>query len=314
MLYLHTPIITGQDCEGAGEMFQVTTLLSQAGKLSSKAAAEIPYQEDFFRKPTFLSVSGQLEAEAYACGLCDVYTFGPTFRAEKSHTQRHLAEFWMVEPEYAFADIHDLSDSAEEYLKHCISYVMENNMEDLKLLSEKVEKNLIERLNNMLESMFERVTYTEAVEAIMKIQEKKKFEHEIQWGSDLFFEHEKCLAEEIYRKPVILSDYPKETKAFYMRLNDDSKTVAGIDVLVPRMGEVVGGSQREERLAVLDARIRAKNLEPENYAWYRELRKYGTVPHSGFGVGLERLVMMLTGVENIRDVIPFPRTLNHAEF
>ena len=310
LLYIHTPIITGFDCEGAGEMFQVTTLLSQGLRLDKKG--NIDYSEDFFKRPTYLSVSGQLEAEAYACGLCDVYTFGPTFRAEKSHTQRHLAEFWMIEPEYAFADVHDLNDSAEEYLKYCISYVMKNNSDDLKFFNDKIENKLIDRLNNIVESTFERITYTDAINTIMNA--KTEFEHRIQWGIDLFFEHEKYLAEKVCKKPIIIRDYPKDIKAFYMRLNEDNKTVAGIDVIVPKIGEIIGGSQREERLEVLDQRIKEKNLNSANYSWYQDLRKYGTVPHSGFGVGFERLIMMITGVENIKDVIPFPRTLNHAEF
>ncbi len=320
-LYIHTPIITASDCEGAGEMFQVTTLLSQAEHKKEKIPVDtttkaISYENDFFKKAAYLTVSGQLEVETYACSMCDVYTFGPTFRAEKSHTPRHLAEFWMIEPEIAFADVHDLSDLAEEYLKFCISYVMKNNADDLKFFDDKVEKGLIDRLKNVLENTFARLTYTEAVEILMKEQKegRAKFEHDVYWGLDLFFEHERYLTEQVFKKPLILRDYPKSFKAFYMRLNPDDKTVAGIDVLVPKIGEIVGGSQREERLDILDKRIEEMKLDKEGYSWYRDLRKYGSVPHSGFGVGFERLIMMITGVDNIRDVIPYPRSLYHAEF
>jgi len=321
MLYIHTPIITSSDCEGAGQMFQVTTLISQAknqtDKIPVKAGTkEIDYQDDFFKKETFLSVSGQLEVETFACSMCDTYTFGPTFRAEKSHTQRHLAEFWMIEPEMAFADVHDLSDLAEEYLKYCIAYVMKNNADDLKYFSEKIEQGLIERLRNILDNTFGRMTYTQAVDVLLDHikRGKVKFENEVTWGIDLYFEHEKYLTEKVFKKPLILRNYPKKIKAFYMKVNEDNKTVSGIDVLVPKIGEIIGGSQREEKLEVLDKRIEEMGLDKENYSWYRDLRRYGTVPHSGFGVGFERLIMLVTGVENIRDVIPFPRSLGHAEF
>eukprot|EP00826_Nyctotherus_ovalis_P022787 TRINITY_DN1759_c0_g2_i9.p1 TRINITY_DN1759_c0_g2~~TRINITY_DN1759_c0_g2_i9.p1 ORF type:complete len:855 (+),score=332.33 TRINITY_DN1759_c0_g2_i9:99-2663(+) len=321
MLYIHTPIITASDCEGAGEMFQVTTLLSQAKNKPDKIptspeSKEVNYQEDFFKKEAFLSVSGQLEVETFACSMCDVYTFGPTFRAEKSNTQRHLAEFWMIEPELAFADVHDLSDMAEEYLKYCVAYVMKNNADDLKYFDEKAEKGLIDRLRNILDNTFARLTYTQAVELLMQhVKEgKAKFENEVSWGIDLFFEHEKYLTGQVFKKPLILRDYPKDIKAFYMKVNEDNKTVRGIDVLVPKIGEIIGGSQREERLDVLDRRIGEMKLDKENYSWYRDLRRYGSVPHSGFGVGFERLIMLVTGVDNIRDVIPFPRSLGHAEF
>ena len=321
MLYIHTPLITSSDCEGAGEMFQVTTLLSQAkNKIDAIPVKEktttMDYQTDFFKKPAFLSVSGQLEVETYACSMCDVYTFGPTFRAENSHTQRHLAEFWMIEPEFSFSDVHDVSDIAEEYLKYCIAYVMKNNADDLQYFNDNAEKGLIERLKNVLHNKFARLTYTEAIEILMKHEKDEviKFENKVYWGLDLYFEHERYLTEQVFKKPLILRDYPKDFKAFYMKLNEDNKTVAGIDVLVPKIGEIIGGSQREERLEVLDRRIAEMKLEVENYDWYRDLRRYGTVPHSGFGVGFERLIMMITGVDNIRDVIPFPRWTGHAEF
>ena len=320
-LYIHTPIITASDCEGAGQMFQVTTILGQAENQLSKipvdpTSKKLMYQDDFFKKQAFLTVSGQLEVETFACSMCDVYTFGPTFRAEKSHTPRHLAEFWMIEPEIAFGDITDVSNLAEDYLKFCISYVMKNNMDDMKYFDDKVENGLIERLKNVIENTFARLTYTEGVEILMKDQKEKKvtFEHEVYWGLDLFFEHEKYLTEQIFKKPLILRDYPKSFKAFYMKLNADGKTVRGIDVLVPKIGEIVGGSQREEQLDVLEKRLDEMKLDKEAYSWYRDLRKYGSVPHSGFGVGFERLIMMVTGVDNIRDVIPFPRSLYHAEF
>ena len=320
-LYIHTPIITTSDCEGAGEMFQVTTTLSQAKNNVEAMPLEadkkhISYQDDFFRKPAFLTVSGQLEVETYACSMCDVYTFGPTFRAEKSHTPRHLAEFWMIEPEVAFANINDIGDLAEDYLKYCINYVMKNYMDDINYFDQNYEKGLVQRLKNVVENTFARLTYTEGVEILMRDQKegKVKFEHEVFWGLDLFFEHERYLTEQIFKKPIILRDYPKSFKAFYMKVNEDSKTVAGMDVLVPKIGEIVGGSQREERLQVLDQRIAEMKLDPSAYTWYRDLRKFGSVPHSGFGVGFERLIMMVTGVDNIRDTIPFPRSLGHAEF
>ncbi|MDR3734819.1 MAG: asparagine--tRNA ligase [Acidobacteriaceae bacterium] len=320
-LYIHTPLITASDCEGAGEMFQVTTMLSQADNDVAKipvnaTTKKINYDNDFFKKAAYLTVSGQLEVETYACSMCDVYTFGPTFRAEKSHTPRHLAEFWMIEPEIAFGDINDLSVLSEEYLKYCLSYVMKNNMDDLKFFQDKVEKGLIERLKNIIDNTFARLTYTEAVDILMKDEKegKVKFENKVYWGLDLFFEHEKYLTEQVLKKPLILRDYPKSFKAFYMKLNADGKTVSGIDVLVPKIGEIIGGSQREEKLDVLDQRIAEMKLDKEGYSWYRDLRRFGTVPHSGFGVGFERLIMLVTGVDNIRDVIPFPRSLNHAEF
>lgn len=317
-LYIHTPIITASDCEGAGEMFSVTTLLSQHpdGKLPTKDG-KIDFTKDFFDKPSYLSVSGQLNVETHACALSDVYTFGPTFRAENSNTSRHLAEFWMVEPEIAFADLKDDIDLAEDYLKYCTKYVLENCEEDLKFFDKQIEKGLIERLKNTLASPFVRLSYTEALEIITKPENLKKAKFSVvpKWGDDFGSEHERFLTEQIYKKPVVLYDYPKEIKAFYMRLNDDDKTVAAADVLVPNIGEIIGGSQREERLDILEQRIKdMTGQNPEDYEWYCDLRKYGTIPHSGFGLGFERLVRFATGIENIRDVIPFPRWPGNAAF
>lgn len=378
-LYVNTPIITASDCEGAGEQFQVTTLLnelqSSAGpSLEELAKAEarvksqgdvvkaikdaakagnaskeqvdaevakllqakgdiealkstgaskslpinkdgsIDYSKDFFSKPSFLTVSGQLNGEIMACAVNDVYTFGPTFRAENSNTSRHLAEFWMVEPEMAFANLNDDMDCAEAYLKYCINHVLEHCDEDLEFFEKNVSKdNLRERLRNVASQEFARITYTQAVEHILAA--KKKFEYPVEWGSDLQSEHERYITEEVYKnRPVIVRDYPKDIKAFYMRLNDDNKTVAAMDVLVPRVGELMGGSQREERLDVLERRIEDVGLEKESYWWYLDLRRYGTQPHAGFGLGFERLVCYVTGVENIRDAIPFPRYPGSAEF
>mmetsp|Transcript_81012 Transcript_81012/g.177875 ORF Transcript_81012/g.177875 Transcript_81012/m.177875 type:complete len:672 (-) Transcript_81012:138-2153(-) len=315
-VYVHTPLITAADCEGAGEMFQVTTLLADAEQkgLPMTADKKIDYSKDFFAKPSYLTVSGQLSVENYCCALSNVYTFGPTFRAENSHTSRHLAEFWMIEPELAFADIMDDMDCAEDYLKYCVKYAMTHNRADLEFFDRQVEKGLIARLENLLAEPFKRLTYTEAIDVLIKESKKAKFSVPVEWGMDLGSEHERYLAEKIYRKPVILYNYPKDIKAFYMRLNTDEKTVAAMDVLAPGIGEVIGGSQREERLDVLDRRITEMGLEPKDYWWYRDLRRYGTVPHSGFGLGFERLIMLTTGIENIRDVIPYPRYPGHAEF
>jgi len=315
-VYVHTPLITAADCEGAGEMFQVTTLLAEAEEkgLPRGEGNKIDYSKDFFGKPSFLTVSGQLSVENYCCALSNVYTFGPTFRAENSHTSRHLAEFWMIEPELAFADIKDDMDCAEEYLKYCVRYAMEHNRADLEFFERQVEKGLIARLENLLESPFARLTYTEAIEILIKESKKAKFKVPVEWGMDLGSEHERYLAEKIYKKPTILYNYPMGIKAFYMRLNEDQKTVAAMDVLAPGIGEVIGGSQREERLDVLDRRITEMGLEPKDYWWYRDLRRFGTVPHAGFGLGFERLIMLTTGIENIRDVIPYPRYPGHAEF
>jgi len=309
-LYLNTPIITGSDCEGAGKMFRVTTV--DVEKPARTPDNAVDWSQDFFAKPTYLTVSGQLNAEVYACALSDVYTFGPTFRAENSNTSRHLAEFWMIEPEMAFADINDDMDLAEAYLKSILGYILKNCHEDLAFFEKHVSQGLIERLTKIVETPFERATYTYAVRILEK--SGKNFEFPVKWGLDLQSEHERFLAEEYFNKPVILTDYPKQIKAFYMRSNEDNKTVAALDVLVPKVGEIIGGSQREERLDVLEQRLRENHLNPEDYQWYLELRKYGTVPHAGFGLGFERLVQFATGMENIRDVIPFPRYPGKADF
>lgn len=309
-LYVQTPILTASDCEGAGEQFLVTTLnIKNPPRLPDQ---NIDFSKDFFAKPAYLTVSGQLNAETLACALSDVYTFGPTFRAENSNTSRHLAEFWMIEPEMAFANLADDMECAESYLQFVVKHVLENCMEDLVFFESFIEPGLIQRLKQVAESSFAHLTYTDAI----KILEKsgKTFVFPYSWGSDLQSEHERYLAEEYCKKPVILTDYPKEIKAFYMRINDDQKTVAAMDVLVPKIGELVGGSQREDRLDVLKEKILACNLNPEDYWWYLQLREYGSVPHAGFGAGFERLVQFVTGMENIRDVIPFPRYPGHADF
>jgi len=364
-VYVHTPLITASDCEGAGEMFQVTTLLNGSPKPSElpviKETGKVDYTKDFFGKPSYLTVSGQLNGEMYATALGKVYTFGPTFRAENSHTTRHIAEFWMIEPEIAFADLNDNMDTAESYLKFVLKYVLENHREDLEVFekleqfqkkekeeeakkeqaekakSQKKDKSkkqgekkqeekkqeekkpateerpLIPRLEHVLATPFRRVTYTEAVEILLKVTDKQ-FETKVEWGIDLQSEHERYLTEEVFKQPIILTDYPKEIKAFYMRLNEDEKTVRAMDVLVPKIGEIIGGSQREERLDVLEKRIEDLKLDKEAYRYYLDLRRYGTVMHSGFGLGFERLIMFVTGLENIRDAIPFPRWPGHAEF
>lgn len=309
-LYIHTPIITGSDCEGAGKMFQVTTLdLANPPKTPQ---GKIDYEKDFFAKPTYLTVSGQLNGEIFACAMSDVYTFGPTFRAENSNTSRHLAEFWMIEPEMAFADINDNMDCAEAYLKYVLKYVLDNCQEDMQFFDKFISQGLIERLQHIVNTPFERATYTYAIRILEKTD--KKFEFPVKWGLDLQSEHERYLAEEFFNKPVIITDYPKEIKAFYMRANEDDKTVAAMDVLFPKIGEIIGGSQREERLNILESKMKALHLPVEEYAWYLELRKYGTVPHAGFGAGFERLIQFATGMENIRDVIPFPRYPGKADF
>ena len=391
MLYVHTPLITSSDCEGAGEMFAVTTLLKQmedmspsSGEGDAKAAADaaahvqslrdaaskqgeavrdlkakvksggaspeevkaavdkllatkkelegaeaatkssvcpvvpgnVDYSQDFFAKPAFLTVSGQLQAEIYACALGSVYTFGPTFRAENSNTSRHLAEFWMVEPEVAFADLDDDMRLAEAYVKHCLRHVMETCADDMVFLTNFVDKTCIDRVNNCLNEPFGRCSYTEAVDILKEHAGGGKVtfdDMDIHWGMDLGSEHERYLCEKVFNKPVIVYNYPKEMKAFYMRLNDDDKTVAAMDVLVPGVGELIGGSQREERIEVLDRRLEELKLDPEMYRWYLDLRRYGTVTHSGFGLGLERLILFITGLENIRDVIPFPRWPSHCD-
>jgi asparaginyl-tRNA synthetase len=309
-VYVHTPIVTGSDAEGAGEMFRITTLDME--NLPKTDKGKIDYKKDFFEKETNLTVSGQLEAEAYALAFRNVYTFGPTFRAENSNTARHAAEFWMMEPEIAFADLKDNMNLAEDMVKYIINYVMENAPEEMNFFNSFIDKTLFERLNNILNSDFGRVTYTEAVELLKK--SGQQFEYPVEWGIDLQTEHERYLTEQIFRKPIFVIDYPKEIKAFYMRMNDDNKTVAAMDLLVPGVGEMIGGSQREERLDLLTARMDELNLNQEDYWWYLELRKYGGTKHAGYGLGFERLLMYITGMANIRDVIPFPRTAGNAEF
>jgi asparaginyl-tRNA synthetase len=307
---LHSPIITGSDCEGAGAMFQVTTLPLDNVPKGDKGA--ISYDKDFFSKPTYLTVSGQLEGELFALALKNIYTFGPTFRAENSNTPRHLAEFWMIEPEMAFCDLRGNADIAEAFLKYTISYVLKNCAEDLEFFDKWIEPGIIKSLDSVANSDFQRMTYTEAVKVLEN--SGKKFEFPCSWGSDLQTEHERFLAEEYVKGPVFLTNYPKEIKAFYMRLDEGEKTVSAMDLLVPRLGEIIGGSQREERLEILERRILDFNLPIDHYQWYLDTRRFGTVPHAGFGLGFERLVMYVTGMQNIRDSIPFPRTPGHAEF
>ena len=308
-LYVNSPIITTSDCEGAGEMFQVTTL--DLAKLA-QIQTELDFEQDFFGKPASLTVSGQLEAEIYATSLGDCYTFGPTFRAENSNTTRHLAEFWMIEPEMPFYDLFDNMTLAEEFIKTVIRDVLERCPDDMEFFNLRIDKTVLETLQNILDHEFIRLPYTEAVEILEK--SGRKWEFPVQWGHDLQSEHERFLTEEHFKQPVILYDYPRSIKPFYMRCNDDGKTVRAMDVLVPRVGEIIGGSQREERLDVLTERITECGMNPDDYWWYIDLRKYGTVPHSGFGLGLERTVQLITGMTNIRDVIPFPRTPKNAEF
>lgn len=309
-VYLQSPIITGSDCEGAGEMFQVTTL--NLDNLPKTKEGEIDYSKDFFSQPAFLTVSGQLNGEAYATALSDIYTFGPTFRAENSHTSRHLAEFWMIEPELAFADLPMIADLAEEYLKALVGDILENCEEDLHFFNQFIEKGLLDRLTHVKNVPFAHMTYTKAVK-ILKNSDLS-FEYPVKWGSDLQSEHERYIAEEYCKAPVILTDYPKEIKAFYMRENDDGKTVAALDVLVPKVGEIIGGSQREERYDLLKSKFEKHALDLENYKWYLDLRRYGSVPHGGFGLGFERLVQFITGIDNIRDAIAFPRVPGSCDF
>lgn len=309
-VYVHTPIITASDAEGAGEMFKVTTIDSISPPLDESGG--IDYREDFFGRKTNLTVSGQLEAEAFALALRDVYTFGPTFRAENSNTARHAAEFWMIEPEIAFADLADDMNLAENMIKYVISYVLDKLPEEMDFLNMFVDKELIKRLTGIVGQEFARITYTEAIELLEKAGQK--FDYPVKWGSDLQTEHERYLTEKVFEGPVFVTDYPKDIKAFYMRQNDDAKTVAAMDLLVPGVGELIGGSQREERLDKLEARIAELHIDRDSLWWYIELRKYGGVKHAGFGLGFERLIMYLTGISNIRDVIPFPRTVNSCEF
>jgi len=308
--WISTPLITGSDCEGAGEMFRVSTLDME--NLPRTDKGDVDYTKDFFGKETFLTVSGQLNVETYACALSKVYTFGPTFRAENSNTTRHLAEFWMIEPEIAFADLSDAADLAEEMLKYVFQAVLDERSDDMAFFQQRVDKTVVDRMNSVINNDFVRLDYTDAITILENCD--KKFENKVSWGVDLNSEHERYLAEEHFNGPVVLQNYPKDIKSFYMRLNDDGKTVAAMDILAPGIGEIIGGSQREERLDVLDARLAEMNLNQDDYSWYRDLRRYGTVPHSGFGLGFERLVAYATGMQNVRDVIPFPRTPNNAAF
>ncbi len=308
--YVHTPLITGSDCEGAGEMFRVTTL--DMNNLPKTKDGKVDYSQDFFGKEAHLTVSGQLNGEMYAMGLGDIYTFGPTFRAENSNTTRHAAEFWMIEPEMAFADIYDDMDLAEDMVRSCVKHVMEKCPDDIELFDKFVEPGLIAKLNNIVDNGFARITYAEAIEIMQK--SGYDFEYKPEFGIDMQTEHERYLAEKHFKRPVIVRDYPKEIKAFYMRLNDDGRTVAAMDVLVPGIGEMIGGSQREERYDVLVKKIEEMGMTKEDYAWYLDSRKFGSVPHAGFGLGFDRMMMLLTGIGNIRDVIPFPRTPNSINF
>lgn len=308
--WISTPLITGSDCEGAGEMFRVSTLDME--NLPRGENGKVDYGQDFFGKETFLTVSGQLNVETYCNALSKVYTFGPTFRAENSNTTRHLAEFWMIEPEIAFADLADAANLAEEMLKYVLKAVLEERPDDMAFFQQRVDKTVIDRLNAVINSEFVRLDYTDAITILENCD--KQFENPVSWGIDLNSEHERYLAEEHFNGPVVLQNYPKDIKSFYMRLNDDGKTVAAMDILAPGIGELIGGSQREERLDVLDNRLAEMGLDPVDYSWYRDLRRYGTVPHSGFGLGFERLVAYATGMQNVRDVIPFPRTPNNAAF
>ena len=308
-VYVHTPIITGSDCEGAGEMFKVTTL--DMDRLPFKENGGVDYGKDFFGKETNLTVSGQLNGETYAMAFKNIYTFGPTFRAENSNTTRHAAEFWMIEPEMAFADLYDDMELAESMLKYIITYIMENAPEEMNFFNSYIDKGLKDRLNNVVNSKFGHVTYTEAVELLEKNNDK--FEYKVSWGCDLQTEHERYLTEQVYKRPVFVTDYPKEIKAFYMKQNSDGKTVAAVDCLVPGIGEIIGGSQREDDYEKLLGRMKELGLKEEDYGFYLDLRKYGSTRHAGFGLGFERCVMYLTGMSNIRDVIPFPRTVNNCE-
>ncbi|KAJ7252339.1 hypothetical protein O6H91_Y419600, partial [Diphasiastrum complanatum] len=320
-VWLASPIVTAADCEGAGEQFCVTTLIPNSHTNPNTPINKIPctkdglidWSQDFFGRPAYLTVSGQLNAETYATALCDVYTFGPTFRAENSNTSRHLAEFWMIEPELAFADLKDDMACASAYLQYVVKYILDNCKEDMEFFSTWIEKDLTTRLTNVAEKEIIHVTYSDVIDILSKA--KKKFEFPVKWGCDLQSEHERYIAEDAFEgSPVIVTDYPKDIKAFYMRENDDGKTVAAMDLLVPRVGELIGGSQREERLEKLEKRMDALGLNKDSYWWYLDLRRYGSVPHAGFGLGFERLVQFATGIENIRDAIPFPRTPGSADF
>ncbi|MCR5704395.1 MAG: asparagine--tRNA ligase [Eubacterium sp.] len=308
-VYVHTPLITGSDCEGAGEMFQVTTM--DLNEIPKDETGAVDFSKDFFGKPTNLTVSGQLNGETYAMAFKKIYTFGPTFRAENSNTTRHAAEFWMIEPEIAFADLQDDMELAEKMIQYIIKYVLEHAPEEMNFFNQFVDKGLLDRLNLVANSEFGHITYTEAVELLEKHNDQ--FEYKVSWGCDLQTEHERYLTEQIFKKPVFVTDYPKEIKAFYMKLNDDGKTVAAMDCLVPGIGEIIGGSQREENYEVLLERMKESGLSPEDYRFYLDLRKYGSTRHAGFGLGFERMIMYLTGMGNIRDVVPFPRTVKNCE-
>ena len=308
-VYVHTPLITGSDCEGAGEMFQVTTF--DLNNIPMTEDGKIDFTQDFFGKPTNLTVSGQLNGETFAMAFRNIYTFGPTFRAENSNTARHAAEFWMIEPEIAFADLQDLMRLEEDMIKYIISYVLEHAPEEMAFFNQFMDKGLLDRLNNVLNNDFGRITYTEAVELLAKHNDK--FEYKVEWGCDLQTEHERFLTEQIFKKPVFVTDYPKDIKAFYMKLNPDGKTVAAVDCLVPGVGEITGGSQREDNYDILKNRIEELGMNPEDYDFYMDLRKWGSTRHAGFGLGFERCIMYLTGIGNIRDAIPFPRTVNNCE-
>mgnify|MGYP000889091279 FL=1 len=309
-VYVHTPIITGSDCEGAGEMFQVTSL--DLNNVPKTKEGNVDYSKDFFGRETYLTVSGQLSAETYAMAFRNVYTFGPTFRAEDSNTTRHAAEFWMIEPEIAFADLDDVMDLAEDMIKYIFQYVLENAPEEMEFFNRFVDKTVMDRLDNVIHSEFGRLSYTDAIEILKK--SNADFRYPVEWGIDLQTEHERYLTEQVFHKPVFVKDYPRDIKAFYMRMNDDNRTVAAADLLVPGVGEIIGGSQREERLDRLDERIKELGMKEEDYWWYRDLRKFGGTHHAGYGLGFERAIMYMTGMSNIRDVIPFPRTTKSAEF
>jgi asparaginyl-tRNA synthetase len=309
-LWVHTPIITASDCEGAGELFTVTNFNLNQLPLTEKKTVD--FEKDFFGKQAYLTVSGQLEAEIMAMTFQNVYTFGPTFRAENSNTSRHLAEFWMVEPEMAFCDLEGDQNLAEEFLKYIFKYVIETCPEDMEFFNQRIDNTVLETADNIINNDFARITYTEAIKLLEKCD--RSFQYPVEWGIDLQSEHERYLAEEVFKKPMIVTDYPAQIKAFYMRLNEDGKTVAAMDILAPKIGEIIGGSQREERLDVLEQRIIAQSMNPEDLWWYMDLRRFGTVPHAGFGLGFERIVQFMTGMANIRDVIPFPRTPLNAEF
>jgi len=309
-LYIHTPIITGSDCEGAGEMFKVTAF--DLDRIPIKKDGSVDFEKDFFGSPSHLTVSGQLEAEIYALAMGDVYTFGPTFRAENSNTSRHLSEFWMVEPEMAFCDLNGDIELAIEFIKYIFNYVLDNCIEDMELFNRFIDSTVIETLEKIISQNFEVLTYTEGMDILSK--SGQKFEFPVEWGSDLQSEHERYLCEKVFNKPIVLTDYPKEIKAFYMKLNEDGKTVRAMDVLVPKIGEIIGGSQREDNYDILMKRIKESGLNPDDYWWYLELRKFGSAPHSGFGLGFERLIQFVTGMNNIRDVIPFPRTPGSVSF